>query len=113
GGQLTVSLAREDGRCALVVSDTGQGIDPAFLPFVFDRFRQAEASASRRHGGLGLGLSIVAHLTAMHGGEVRAESKGPGRGARFTVLLPESPELVVHAAPGAPLPHPSRLLPAR
>jgi signal transduction histidine kinase/ActR/RegA family two-component response regulator len=72
----------------ITVSDTGQGIDPKFLPFVFDRFRQADASTTRRHGGLGLGLSIVKSLVEMHGGSVEVESLGEGRGTTFTVRLP-------------------------
>jgi CheY-like chemotaxis protein len=72
----------------ITVSDTGQGISPAFLPHVFDRFRQADSSTRRKFGGLGLGLSIVKQLVEMHGGTVRAESAGEGHGAKFTVELP-------------------------
>jgi signal transduction histidine kinase len=72
----------------IVVSDTGCGIKPDFLPYVFDRFRQQDASTTRQHGGLGLGLSIVRYLVELHGGEVRAESAGDGQGATFTVTLP-------------------------
>jgi CheY-like chemotaxis protein len=71
-----------------VVADTGMGIPQEFLPFVFDRFRQADGSMARRHGGLGLGLAIVRNLVELHGGAVRADSEGPGRGAQFTVTLP-------------------------
>jgi PAS domain S-box-containing protein len=88
GGRVEVMLARRAGRAEIVVSDTGQGIAPEFLPSVFERFRQADASAARRHGGLGLGLSIVKHLVELHGGSVRAESEGVGKGATFTVSLP-------------------------
>jgi CheY-like chemotaxis protein len=70
------------------VSDTGQGISPEFLPFVFDRFRQADSSTTRQHGGLGLGLAIVRHLVELHGGSVHAESEGEGRGATFRFSLP-------------------------
>jgi signal transduction histidine kinase/ActR/RegA family two-component response regulator len=87
-GVVTVRLSRNDGVDEIAVSDTGIGIDPAFLPSVFDTFRQADASSTRTHGGLGLGLSIVRHLVEMHGGEVKAESGGLGAGATFTVKLP-------------------------
>jgi PAS domain S-box-containing protein len=88
GGTVTVSLARRDERAEIVVRDTGQGIAPEFLPRIFDRFSQAESSKAHRHGGLGLGLSIVEHLVRLHGGEVRAESAGLGLGATFTISLP-------------------------
>ena len=88
GGTVTVSLAREGNRDRLTVSDTGIGIDPEFLPNVFDTFRQADASSTRSHGGLGLGLSIVKQLVELHGGHVSAASDGPGKGATFVVDLP-------------------------
>ena len=73
---------------AVVISDTGKGILPEFLPFVFDRFRQADSSTTQRFGGLGLGLSIVRHIVELHGGSVEASSRGDGRGSTFTVRLP-------------------------
>jgi signal transduction histidine kinase/CheY-like chemotaxis protein len=88
GGRVTVTLAEHDGTAELAVRDTGEGIDPAFLPHVFTRFRQGDGSTTRRHGGLGIGLSIVDHLVRMHGGHVRVESKGLGHGATFTATLP-------------------------
>jgi signal transduction histidine kinase/ActR/RegA family two-component response regulator len=88
GGMVVVSLTRKDQIDELVVSDTGLGIDPAFLPNVFDTFRQADGTSTRAHGGLGLGLSIVRHIVELHGGEVRAESEGLDKGARFIVRLP-------------------------
>jgi PAS domain S-box-containing protein len=89
GGTVDVNLldAGIDG-VRIRISDDGPGIDPDFLPHVFERFRQADGSVSRQHGGLGLGLAIVRHLVELHGGEVRAESPGPGKGATFTVQLP-------------------------
>ncbi|HEX8071764.1 MAG TPA: PAS domain S-box protein [Pyrinomonadaceae bacterium] len=88
GGRIEVRLERAAGHVRLTVSDTGQGIAAEFLPHVFERFRQADSSSTREHGGLGLGLSIVRHLVEMHGGTVSAESAGAGQGASFTVLLP-------------------------
>ena len=88
GGQIDVSLTRESSSIVLEVADTGSGIAPEFMPYVFDRFRQADQSFTRAHGGLGLGLAIVKHLVEMHGGEVSASSGGVGYGARFTVQLP-------------------------
>ncbi|HEY0155740.1 MAG TPA: CHASE domain-containing protein [Thermoanaerobaculia bacterium] len=88
GGQVFVEL-REEGSAAVVeVRDTGQGIDPAFMPHVFERFRQADSSTTRPHMGLGLGLAIVRHLVELHGGNISAESKGEGRGSTFRVRLP-------------------------
>jgi PAS domain S-box-containing protein len=88
GGHIKVSLTSQDGSVAVSVRDNGGGIDPAFLPSVFDRFKQADSSSTRRHGGLGLGLAIVRHLVELHGGYVEAESAGLGCGATFTFVLP-------------------------
>ena len=88
GGQVRISINHSDSHVEIKVSDNGQGISPEFLPFVFDRFRQADSTTTRRHGGLGLGLAIVRHLVEIHGGTVLAESPGPDRGATFTVRLP-------------------------
>jgi signal transduction histidine kinase len=87
-GSVSISLARVNGTDEISVTDTGKGIDPVFLPHVFAPFRQADASTTRDQGGLGLGLAIVRQLTELHGGSVRAESAGVGRGARFIVALP-------------------------
>jgi len=88
GGQIAVRLEREVEHITIIVSDTGSGIEPEFLPFVFDRFRQHEGVTTRAHGGLGLGLAIVRHLVELHGGTVSADSPGSGQGATFTVTLP-------------------------
>jgi len=88
GGRVHVSMRRVDSSVEVSVSDTGQGIDAEFLPYVFDRFRQADSTTTRRYGGLGLGLSIVRHLVEMHGGTTMAESAGVGRGATFKVCFP-------------------------
>lgn len=88
GGQVKVCLERVDSHVEVSVSDTGEGIPPAFLPYVFDRFRQADSSSTRRHGGLGLGLAIVKQLVELHGGKVHAKSPGPGNGSTFLVMLP-------------------------
>jgi PAS domain S-box-containing protein len=90
GGHVRVSMRRGPSGLALVVEDNGAGIDPAFLPYVFDRFRQADSSTTRNHGGLGLGLAIVRHLVELHGGTVHAESNGEGMGASFAITLPWS-----------------------
>jgi PAS domain S-box-containing protein len=87
-GRVQVLLARVNSHLELTVSDTGQGIEEKFLPFVFDRFRQADPSTTRVHGGLGLGLAIVRHLVELHGGTVTAESRGKGQGTTFKVSLP-------------------------
>jgi signal transduction histidine kinase/ActR/RegA family two-component response regulator len=88
GGLVRIQTRRVEGHIEIKVTDTGQGIKQDFLPYVFDRFRQADSSTTREHGGLGLGLAIVRHLVEMHGGTVRAESPGEGEGASFTVTLP-------------------------
>ncbi len=88
GGHVEIGLVRAAGAIELTVSDTGKGISESFLPHVFDRFRQADSSTTRAHGGLGLGLAIVRHLVEQHGGTVEATSPGENRGARFTVRLP-------------------------
>jgi PAS domain S-box-containing protein len=88
GGTVELRAEETDRAIELVVTDTGIGISPDVLPFVFDRFRQADSSTTRRHGGVGLGLAIVRHLVELHGGSVDAASGGPGTGATFTVRLP-------------------------
>jgi signal transduction histidine kinase len=87
-GEILADVRREGPHVVLSVSDTGRGIHTAFLPYVFDMFRQAEPTSSRMHGGLGIGLSIVRRLVELHGGTVSAESRGPDHGATFTVYLP-------------------------
>jgi PAS domain S-box-containing protein len=87
-GRVRVTLAHGSRDARIVVEDTGQGIDPAFLPFVFERFRQGDTTSTRRHGGLGIGLAIVREMVELHGGRVHVESRGEGLGSRFTVTLP-------------------------
>jgi len=91
GGRVTVAVERDDPHVVVRVDDTGQGIAPEFLPYIFDRFRQADSTTTRAHGGLGLGLAIVHHLVTLHRGTVTAASEGPDRGATFTVRLPLAP----------------------
>ncbi len=88
GGRISVKLFRHRSNVHIEVSDDGQGIEPEFMPYLFDRFRQADGSMRRKAGGLGLGLSIIKHIVEAHGGTVEAHSDGPGRGATFTVRLP-------------------------
>jgi signal transduction histidine kinase/ActR/RegA family two-component response regulator len=111
GGRVQVRLERINSHIEIGVSDSGAGIPQEFLPYVFDRFRQADQRTTRQHGGLGLGLAIVRHLVELHGGTVRAESSGKDEGATFTVLLPVAPvyqsagqEVRVHPAARDTLP---------
>jgi CheY-like chemotaxis protein len=96
GGSIRVAIERSPSSVDIVVSDTGQGIAPEFLPHVFERFRQADSRFSREHGGLGLGLAIVRQIVELHGGTVHAASGGAGAGATFRITLPDAaarPEL--------------------
>jgi signal transduction histidine kinase/ActR/RegA family two-component response regulator len=102
GGRVQIQLQRVNSHVEIVVSDTGQGIAPDVLPFVFDRFRQADSSSTRAHSGLGLGLALVKHLVELHGGSVSAQSPGEGKGATFIVRLP----LTISEIPGGPMPRP-------
>ena len=104
GGRVQVRLERVNSHVEMAVSDTGVGITPDFLPYVFERFRQADASTTRKTGGLGLGLAIVRHLVEMHGGSVDATSDGENAGSTFRVRLPL---MIVHPkASEAPREHP-------
>jgi CheY-like chemotaxis protein len=94
-GRVQVRLERVNSHLEIIVSDTGTGIRPDFLPYVFERFRQADAGTTRKTGGLGLGLAIVRHIVEMHGGTVEASSAGEGQGATFRVRLPL---MIVHPA---------------
>jgi PAS domain S-box-containing protein len=107
-GRVAVTLERVNSHLEVSVSDSGEGIEPAFLPHVFERFRQADASTSRRHGGLGLGLSIVKQLVELHGGTVSAKSSGTGMGASFRVALPVMAANGFDAAEGEAREHPAR-----
>jgi len=93
GGNVELRLTRVNSQIEIAVIDDGQGISPDFLPHVFDRFRQQDATTARQHGGLGLGLAIVRHLAELHGGSARVESEGEGRGATFTITLPVAADL--------------------
>jgi signal transduction histidine kinase len=88
GGRVSVALTRSGAAALIAVTDTGEGIPPSLLPYVFDRFTQGDSSVTRMHGGLGLGLSIVRHIVELHGGQVSAQSEGEGCGATFSVKLP-------------------------
>jgi len=102
---VAITLRRSNGSAVLVVSDTGRGIAPEFLPHVFDRFRQADSHAARAYDGVGLGLSIAKELVEAHDGRITAESAGRGRGSTFVVTLPvatsEAAERLVEPASGA------------
>ena len=91
GGRVEVGLMCDERHVELEVTDTGQGINADFLPYIFDRFRQADGTTTRKHGGLGLGLAIVRHLVELHGGTISAHSEGNGRGSTFTLSLPLAP----------------------
>jgi CheY-like chemotaxis protein len=96
-------MKRTCQRVSLIVSDTGKGIEPNFLPAVFDRFSQGDMSRTRRHGGLGLGLALAKQLVEMHGGTIEAASAGVGRGATFTVTLPlGAPQVASYPQPARP-----------
>jgi PAS domain S-box-containing protein len=101
GGRVHVALERVDSHVEIAVSDTGKGIAPAFLPYMFSRFTQADSGPRRASGGLGLGLAIARHIVELHGGTIHAESGGEGQGAAFTVKLP----LMVVARPAAGVEH--------
>ena len=105
GGRVQVHVQRVNSHVEIVVSDTGKGIEPDLLPFIFDRFRQADSSSTRTHGGLGLGLALVKQLVELHGGSVVAQSDGDGKGATFVVKLP----LTIAAVSERPMPrvHPT------
>jgi CheY-like chemotaxis protein len=101
GGTIEVRLEKRGSEAHIVVHDTGAGIRPEFLPYVFDRFRQDDATEARSHGGLGLGLAIVRHLVELHNGSISAESPGEGHGATFTVILPALEAALEPVAPAA------------
>ncbi len=101
GGQVTVALESTEESACVSIADNGEGISAEFLPYVFDRFRQADGTSTRNHMGLGLGLAIVKHVVEMHGGAVAARSEGPGKGATFIVTLPLAGEVEGH--PRGPL----------
>jgi signal transduction histidine kinase len=109
GGRIDVGLAHAHDRIEITVQDNGQGIGPDFLPHVFDRFRQADMTTTKPHGGLGLGLAIVRHLVELHGGTVRAHSLGEGQGATFTVPLPVGPAGTVPGPASRTVSVPARL----
>lgn len=105
-GEIMLALENAESGTKIVISDTGKGISPEFLPFVFERFRQADGSTTRHHGGLGLGLAIVRHIVELHGGSVEVMSEGDGKGTTFTVDLPfaETPVTLPEESNGQSLP---------
>jgi signal transduction histidine kinase/ActR/RegA family two-component response regulator len=111
GGRVSVAVRRCPETMEIIVTDTGRGIPPGFLPFVFDRFRQGDSTTTRAHGGLGLGLSIARHLVMLHGGTIRAESAGEQQGATFTIVLPVKPADATPARARPPHAHTTIALP--
>ncbi|HEX7707992.1 MAG TPA: ATP-binding protein [Thermoanaerobaculia bacterium] len=104
GGQIEILMRHSNGEAVVEIHDSGMGIDSEFIPHIFERFRQADASTTRRHGGLGIGLALVRQLVEIHGGRVAAESEGEGRGSTFTVALPSSTaELPAKETAGEPM----------
>src|SRR5262249_40489233 len=101
GGRVEVRVLSEEGKLRIVVKDSGEGMPSEFLPRIFERFSQADTSMTRKHGGLGLGLSIVRHLVELHGGSILAESRGEGYGATFTVEFPVPAAALIEEHPTA------------
>jgi CheY-like chemotaxis protein/anti-sigma regulatory factor (Ser/Thr protein kinase) len=108
GGRVELRMEGAADSVLITVNDTGKGIEPEFLPFVFDRFRQADPSGARRYGGLGLGLSLVKYLVELHGGTITAASEGLGRGATFIVTLPRRHQEFIAPPPPAVAPREAR-----
>jgi signal transduction histidine kinase/ActR/RegA family two-component response regulator len=104
GGRISAQCSVDGDSITIDVRDSGVGIEPALLPFIFDRFRQGDSRSTRKHGGLGLGLAIANHLLEQHGGDMRAHSDGPGRGTRFEVRLPLALTMNSQAEVGSPVP---------
>jgi signal transduction histidine kinase len=111
GGEVSVELVEESGSAEIRVSDSGIGIEPDFLPHVFDKFRQADTSRTRTHGGLGLGLTIVRHLVESHGGTVHAQSSGDEKGSTFVVRLPIRPAARLTGKSALAPPNPTHEIP--
>ena len=107
-GRIAITLSRVNSHLEVEVTDDGEGIDPAFLPHVFDRFRQADPSSTRRYGGLGLGLSIVKQLVELHGGSISAKSAGKGLGSTFRIMLPVMAATEDSQQPQSARQHPTR-----